>query len=234
MKRDDKMDQRIFKGIEQLRDLRQEHHKLGLLMHQAAPHVYGTDLLALAVLNRSVIVIEGFCTLLEAKNYLCAAPLVRFQLDSMLRFFATTLVDNSNDLSLTILRGTPVRNLQDRDGKYMTDHYLLKKIAALYVWAPRVYEHSSGFIHLSEKHILHTIRDAKEDGADRTIKIAVTHDDEHIPVLVKLEAIECLYTETEAVLELVANWVDAKHESRSTPTKQPQQRPSGQAPAATS
>ena len=227
------MDERIIKGIEQLRSLKQKHYELGLLMHQAAPHIFGTDLLAMAVLNRSVVLIEGFCTLLEAKNYLCAAPLIRFQLDSILRFFATSLVDNSDDLSLTILEGTPVRNLQDRDGKYMTDQYLLKKVVALYPWAPSVYENSSGFIHLSEKHILHTIRDAREDADGRTITMAVgTPADEYIPISIKLEAVDCLHAETEAVLGLVASWVHAKHESRNH-VKTPPQRPLDQSPGAT-
>ena len=36
----------------------------------------------------------------------------------------------------------------------MTDRYLVNTLSKKYEWMPRVYESTSGFIHLSEKHLL--------------------------------------------------------------------------------
>lgn len=205
------MDDRIKQGLEKLRARRAEHLELGMAMYKAAPAIYGLDLLSAAVLNRSIILIDGFCTLVDAGNYLCAAPLVRLQLDSVLRSYGASLVDDPHDFALKILAATPVRNIRDRYGKFMTDAYLLKKLSVEYPWMPNVYEFTSGFIHLSEKHIIHTVRKLDEDGNMQT---AIGPGDDHVPDEFKIEAIDAFDAITDVALRFVVSWILTKQDPK--------------------
>ena len=46
--------------------------------------VYPLDLLAHAVLHRSLCLVSGFCLLVRSGNFVCAAPLVRLQMDNLI------------------------------------------------------------------------------------------------------------------------------------------------------
>jgi hypothetical protein len=224
------MDERIKQGIENLRGRRPAHLELGLAMYKADPALYGLDLLAAAVLNRSIILIEGFCTLMEARNYLCAAPLVRLQLDSVLRFSGAALVDDPHEFALKILAGTAVRKIKDRHGNRMTDAYLLEKLAVDYPWMPQVHEFTSGFIHLSEKHIIHTVRKLGEDG---TMQTMIGPGDDHIPDEFKLEAIAAFDAITDVAFHCVASWVLTKHDPKGVAEYWKERERSNQPPGST-
>ena len=50
----------------------------------------------------------------------------------------------------------------------MTDAYLVEKLGKEYAWVPRVYEKTSGYVHLSSTHIYSTLTPkeaAEDDGA---------------------------------------------------------------------
>ena len=148
---------------------------------------------------------------MEANNYLCAAPLVRLQLDSVLRFSGAALVDDPHDFALKILAGTPVRRIKDRDGEPMTDARLVGKLKGDYPWMPNVYEFTSGFIHLSEKHIIHTVHKLGDDG---TMQTMIGPGDEHVPDEFKLEAIQALDAITDVALHFVLSWVLTKRDPK--------------------
>ncbi len=115
--------------------------------------MFSLDILASAAVKRSMSLCAGFSLLVRDKNYTCAASLLRLQLDSCLRFFAAFIVERPHDFAHAVLQGTPVRKIKDRTGQFMTDRYLVESLGKKYVWMPRVYDATSGFIHLSEKHI---------------------------------------------------------------------------------
>src|SRR5271166_6984000 len=67
--------------------------------------LYPLDLLATAALNRSLAQCSGFRALIEARNYICAASILRLQIDTALRFFAAFLVDNPHEFAGSVLKG---------------------------------------------------------------------------------------------------------------------------------
>jgi len=109
---------------------------------------YGLDFFAYAVLKRSLAIIAGFSTLLRARNFVCAAALVRLHLDTLLRFAAGTLVDDPHKFATAILKGEHVRKLRDNKGKLMTDQYLVSCLSGQNPWIRRVYNATSGYVHL--------------------------------------------------------------------------------------
>ena len=82
------------------------------------------DFLAVPVSNRALSLAAAYVTLANAGNYLTAVSLIRLQLDNALRFFATTLVADSDDFALHFLDGKAIRDYSDARGKKLTDNYL--------------------------------------------------------------------------------------------------------------
>ena len=88
-----------FLGL--LETSRDAHLEVGMCMHKAyGGAIYPLDLLASAVLKRSMALIDGFSAMIRAENFICAAPLVRLQLDNLLRFSASWMVEKPHDLVL--------------------------------------------------------------------------------------------------------------------------------------
>ena len=65
--------------------------------------------------------------------------------------------------------------MKDREGKRMTDHYLVSQMAKRYPWDKRVYKIASGYVHMSETHILSTLDPIDLDSGIVGIKIR-SHD----------------------------------------------------------
>lgn len=180
----------------------------GYMLRADDAAVFPVDLVAQAVLHRSMSLIRGFCDAIRSENFLCAAPLVRLQLDNLLRFYALTLVDRPHEVATRILAGKPVRTQLDRSGRKMTDRYLARKLAEELPWVERVYQETSGYVHLSEKHILNTI--ISVDDAARTVEHGMTGSDLAVPDSLRLEAVDAMVEITKQLLGYVHSWARTK------------------------
>ena len=186
--------------IENLRDIHIE-----LLQDTLAADggkMFPLDFLAAAAIKRSLSLCSGFAALVRAKNYSSSAVLLRLQLDSCLRFFAAFIVDNPHDFSHRVLKGEHVRNQKDRNGQKMTDRHLVNTLGEKYEWMPRVYEATSGFVHLSERHIFNIVRPSDEED---TISMAITYEDDY-PEYLWVEMADGFLASTDALFEYLKGW----------------------------
>jgi GNAT superfamily N-acetyltransferase len=150
----------LKKRIQLLRETKEHHTQIAMEMFVG--NFFPMDLLAAATLNRSLCLIRGFADLMTSKNFVAAAPLIRMQIDNCLRFSAAWLVDNPHHFATEIIKGKQVRKMKDNKGKLMTDTYLLSVLTADYPWLTSVYENTSGYIHLSDKHFFNCVTDVGE------------------------------------------------------------------------
>ncbi len=130
------------------------HHKAaGFLFktHKKATHC---QVFVAAALHRSISLVHGFCTLIP-DNYICAASLVRLQLDSALRFSAVFLVPDQDDFAKSVSSGEAINKLKDRDGERLTDAYLVKKLNERYPGVNECYGDGCGYVHFSDAHFHH-------------------------------------------------------------------------------
>ncbi len=98
------------------------------MINAADKKMYLTDIYALACIKRAVLLISGFCQLIEAKNFLSAAPLIRLHLDTLLQFYAVWLVEDPNKFVTKKMAGKQTNNIKDKEKIRMTDSYLVKKL----------------------------------------------------------------------------------------------------------
>jgi hypothetical protein len=202
------MNAELESRVARIEGLRADHLSLAKRVLQAdGSKMFSLDLLASAVINRSLSLCSGFASLVRDENYLCAASLVRLQLDSCLRFFAAYIVDDPHDFAASVLKGIPIRKMKDRNGKPMTDRYLVEALSPKYPWMPSVYTATSGFIHLSERHIFSTIRDVQDDGK---LPLFVGNGGADVPQSLWLEMADGFLAVTDAQFEFLEGWVFTK------------------------
>lgn len=118
---------------------------------------------AASIISRSTSLIKSFELLFISKIYSTAISLIRLQIDNCLRLFAMSLC-NPEYLLDEITKGNSVRNLNDRDGKQMTDTYLIKKLDKIMPSFKVLYEETSGFIHFSNEHLKSNNKITQKDG----------------------------------------------------------------------
>src|SRR2546427_10538241 len=92
------------------------HHKAAGFLFKTHKKATLIQTFVAAALNRSLSLVLGFCDLIP-DNYICAAPLIRLQLDSAVRFSALWLVADPKDFAKRVSSGKPIRKLKDRDGQ---------------------------------------------------------------------------------------------------------------------
>lgn len=159
------MKEDLCRLVEKIEKGDERHFKLARAILQADEgKFFQVDFLAVAAINRSLSNSAAFVQLVRAGNYLVAASLLRLQLDTFLRFYAAYLVKDPHDFAKSVLGGKAVRKMKDRSGAFMTDKYLHESAASEFPWISRVYNETSGFIHLSDKHIVTTLESLDEHG----------------------------------------------------------------------
>lgn len=202
-------DKRLSGKVGKLREHIPAYKGLWLMTAKAdGGALFPVDLLSTAVTHRAMCLISGFCDMIEKQNFICAAPLVRLLLDSLLRFYAVWLVDEPHDLANQIFSGKELRKIKDRNGKKMTDRYLSEQLAKEYTWLERVYRETSGYVHLSSKHYFNTVRELHED--DRSVTVAIGSSDTSITTEVYEEALDAMLEISTAVLRYLHGWAHTK------------------------
>lgn len=173
------------------------------------------DILAIAALNRSACLIEAFILLLEKRNFVSAAPLLRLQIDSCLRLYAYSLVSDPDAFAVEVLKGKSIRSLKSAGGKDLTDAFLRKEFSKRAPWVDDVYEHTSGYIHLSEKHCYNAF--SLRTGSDKHIEFKIGSGDYFVPDEVYEDAVDRFIQATNALSELIEEQTKGK-ERRLTPS----------------
>lgn len=200
-----------------LQESRELHLQLAKSMFEADNgNLFPLDLFAVAVFKRSMSLVQGFISAIENENFICAMPLVRLQLDNVLRFSASSLVENPHDLAIQVLDGKAIRNIKSIENERMTDRYLVNKLSEQpdLSWMKKVYEETCGYIHLSDKHFFNAMGVKKEKGEySRTIQFQISEKDTFISETLKIEVISAMIRITKYLLQILGSWVWTKNNS---------------------
>ena len=168
--------------------------------------VYPLDLMAQATINRTLHFIPAFTHCVETRNFFVAAPLLRMQLDSCLRFSAAWIVNDCQTYASKILSGVEARKIKDAKGNRLTDAYLVSTMSIDYPWIESVYKSCSGFVHLSRAHIVSMLTEKADQPAEGRFTIAlgfgtVVLDDERY-----IEAVEGFNATIGVLIDLLKGW----------------------------
>lgn len=199
----------VFDKLDALHGKIQDHvHVAQLCMSADGGKVHTPDLWINAGIRRSMQVLDGFTSMVRARNISCAGALLRVQIDTALRLFACTLM-NADELTAAALKGERLDRLTDRNGKRLTDRHLIDELTKLmprFAWLNHVYERTSGFIHMSGLHMLVMA----EVGQDMDFRFEISLSDDRWPEGEMSIAIDTFRDATDIVLWLVRTWLDQK------------------------
>lgn len=202
------MTEPINSKLEQLNLFENDLIDLSKQMMESGQDMFALDMLAVGVINRSLSLISGFITLIRNSNYLAGVHLIRLHLDNYLRFSASWLVDEPHDFAMKVMDGTRIEKLKDRNGEVMRDKYLVKLASVEYPWIQTVYDETSGFIHLSRKHIFTSTIIKVEEVT--TMEFRISKEDKYVQDESRLEAVQCMIEITRCIISLLEGWVWTK------------------------
>jgi hypothetical protein len=176
--------------------------------------LYPMDLLANGASNRTLAQSTGFRRMIEDRNMVCAGSLLRLQIDTALRFYAAFIVADPHAFAHEVLKGTRVDKLKDRDGKLLRDAYLVERLAEAegLEWLARVYRETSGYIHLSSKHLFCSFTGV--DAAARTMEMQVGASHNHLPEAIYVEAVDAFLATTNLYMKYLHGWGGDEAEPR--------------------
>ncbi len=171
------------------------------------PGLYLLDYFASAVNNRAISLSNGFVVLAKDNNYLTAVSLIRLQLDNALRFFASTLVEDSNSFVMHFLEGKAIRDYKDIHGKKLTDAYLVEQLEVHFSGIREAYEELCGYVHLSDQHFFPTICNVDRNNMTVGVRIG-SYDNFKLKdkILISKNMLEV----SNLVIILVEQWVNEK------------------------
>ncbi len=147
--------------------------------------LFKEDFFTIAILNRFVTLTEGFKTLILERNLTCCRALLRLQLDNCMRLYGLSIAKDIDMAIDTVISGGRFDKLKDKQGKYMKDSYLKKKLSNFDSKFETVYNSTSGYIHFSDKGIFQSVRPS--DNNKVLLQITNELNEEFNPLL-----IECL------------------------------------------
>lgn len=175
-----------------------------------------SDMFLIGVIKRTLALSQGFRTHIKDRNFTCAAALVRMQLDTALRVYASTLVKSPEAYAKAVIHGEAIDKMKDRDGKRLTDGYLASKLNEEYSWVSGVYKELCNLVHFTSRHIFAGA--ATVDDETRTVHFQISAQDPPRPDEDYFEVVDTYY-ETMRVTGLLANsWQTAKQMQKASAT----------------
>lgn len=118
------------------------------------------DLVMLGAVHRTRHLLEAVRMLCDARNTIALDPLVRMQLDTLLRINAVLHEKEPYDVEVALISGEKVRNLKTVAGNKMYDKELLDLLNSDLPWVREIYEKYSDAIHFSTDHVQQSLRQA--------------------------------------------------------------------------
>jgi len=166
------------------------------------------------ITSRSYSLVDGFLSAFDSWNVIVAAPIVRMQIDNLVRLaYAATV--NSDELSRYMVMGGELRKQTDAEGKSLTDARLVQLAhEAGHEWAPDVYRATSGWVHLSPE-LLHAVvqfedRSDDEEELQLTAGFGIPIPRKRIPLRPLEELLGAMTQATEEIFGYIEVWESRK------------------------
>jgi len=164
------------------------------------------SLFCTAILNRTINLNRGFITLIKDSNYIAAAPLVRLNLDSLLRLFASTQSEfDYETFAQKVIGGEKISRMKDKDKKQLRDFELVKRLKKIkgFSWVDKVYDVGSGFVHLSKNHVKSSYMIEEE-----TLTGGIRKNDEFISIEEKIAATYYMTQASIGIRIFIGDWIN--------------------------
>ncbi|MCO8312549.1 hypothetical protein [Pseudomonas mandelii] len=170
--------------------------------------MFPLDWMVFAAIKRGLSTASAVTAMVRAWNMVCARSLLRMHIDTALRFSAAWLVSEPHAFATRVFEGARIDKLTDRNGKRLTDAYLVEMHKNEHPWLPDVYANLSGYVHFSGSHINDAISHFVEE--DRTIEFLISDSDLKFPEFSWVEILECFREATSILARHIQGYAHTK------------------------
>ncbi len=174
--------------------------------------LYQFDIFCAAIINRTLNLTRGFINQMRDENFISAAPLVRINLDSLLRLYGAFLVEyNIDEFALEVMKGKAFNSIKDKTGQFMKDHYLVDQLSKKtgYNWVKTVYKAGNEHIHFTAQHVFASVR-TNDDPDSKTIQGIMAHGDSFMEMKEKIWAVRAMFQIIVGIQEQLSIWIAYK------------------------
>ncbi|MPL55244.1 hypothetical protein SDC9_00714 [bioreactor metagenome] len=124
--------------------------KMGEQLSAISNNIETFDFLLIGALNRTINISKAYTTLIRDNNFIAAAPLIRLNIDTLLRLYASMISEHDrNTFASKVMNGDLIKKMKlkgtKRDLRDDTLYLELSKVEGM-EWVKNIY---LGVIHLS-------------------------------------------------------------------------------------
>lgn len=194
---------------------------MGKQLSAITPHLETFDFLLIAALNRTVNISKAYTTLIRDNNFIAAAPLVRINLDTLLRLYASIVSEfDRNAFASKVIGGELIKKMKfagtKKDLRDDTLYLELSKVEGM-EWVSDIYKAGSSFIHFEKSHIFSSLKIADEK--ERTLNMTIGFHDEFIPESEKSGSAVWMNKIIDSIIEQSLLWIFEKSQKLNFSTK---------------
>jgi hypothetical protein len=168
----------------------------------------------ISILNRTINLNRGYISLLNEENYIAAAPLVRINLDSLLRLYASSQSElDYEQFAYEVRNGKKIADIYDSNKKKkLRDSELVKRLKKVkgFSWVKDIYDIGSGFVHFSHQHIYSALK-IEEKKINGGIRI----NDEFIPVKEKVAGVYYMIQSSKGIRVFIGDLIELVNKQQS-------------------
>lgn len=157
--------------------------KLGKQLISIPPKIESFDIFLIAALNRTVNISKAYTSLIRNNNFIAAAPLVRINIDTLLRLYASVISEyDRNTFADKVIKGELIKNMKLIDtNQKLTDFLLYTEISKVnnMEWVADIYKAGNSFVHLEKSHVFSSLKVANHQ--ERLISMTIGFHDSFVP-----------------------------------------------------
>jgi hypothetical protein len=177
----------------------------------AEGRMYAIDVLLIGAMSRSYSLVDGFLNAFDTWNPIVAAPVIRMQIDTLVRIAYMASAPSADRVASYVIGGGEFRQLKNSENKPLTDQRLLEHAEETHPWLRGVYEATSGWVHFSPAHVYAAsqVTDRSEESdpePDWWLSGAVPIRPEQIPLAALQELLGAMIKATEELFGYVEIW----------------------------
>ncbi|SDY10252.1 hypothetical protein SAMN05444411_1257 [Lutibacter oricola] len=167
-----------------------------------------------SILNRTINLNRGYISLVKDSNYITAAPLVRLNLDSLLRLFASTQCEyHYEKFAEKVRKGEKISMMYDfNKKKQLRDSELVKRLKKIkgFKWTNEIYKIGSGYVHLSNQHLYSSFRFEDKE----TLVGGIRKNDEFVPEKEKIAGTHYMILASKGIRIFIDDWIKNFNEKK--------------------
>jgi len=168
------------------------------------------DFFIIGVVKRSLDLVDGFILTISNWNLICAAPIIRMHLDTLLRlnYISKVPPKEADKLILHIMNGEPLNKFKDSEGKGLNDTRLRKYLKDVFPWIDNVYKQTSKFIHFSERHMFVPVYSTNNE--KRIVNFAIHKGSHNVKEEQITEYYNVFIIITDSIIKFINSWGERK------------------------